>query len=86
MTKAGGAIHSGSQFTPEVLAAQIEAMAPIQSRSTMLQRGPCRSGDRTPRAISPTSSSAPATGAPVAVGPVLTPRTRAAAPAGGVPA
>lgn len=88
MTDAGGArTIQQSSFTPEVLARQIEAMAadPVAlnnaaSRALSVGR---------PHAARDLADLVERVGgglAPVAVGPVLSPRTKAAAPLGGIPA
>ena len=88
MTDAGGArTIQQSSFTPEVLARQIEAMAadPVAlnnaaSRALSVGR---------PHAARDLADLVERVGgglAPVAVGPVLSPRTKAAAPIGGIPA
>jgi UDP-N-acetylglucosamine--N-acetylmuramyl-(pentapeptide) pyrophosphoryl-undecaprenol N-acetylglucosamine transferase len=88
MTQAGGArtIHQDS-FTPEILARQIEAMA---ADPHALNNAAARAlSVGRPHAARDLADLVERVGgglAPVAVGPVLSPRTKAAAPAGGVPA
>jgi UDP-N-acetylglucosamine--N-acetylmuramyl-(pentapeptide) pyrophosphoryl-undecaprenol N-acetylglucosamine transferase len=88
MTKAGGArAIQESSFTPEVLAKQIEAMAadPVALNNAAAR---AQSVGR-PHAARDLADLVERVGngvAPVAVGPVPTPRTKATAPAGGVPA
>jgi UDP-N-acetylglucosamine--N-acetylmuramyl-(pentapeptide) pyrophosphoryl-undecaprenol N-acetylglucosamine transferase len=88
MTKAGGArtIQQGD-FTPDVLARQIEALA-IDPLALSNAAGRALSVGR-PHAARDLADLVERVGgglSPVAVGPVLTPRKRAEAPAGGVPA
>jgi UDP-N-acetylglucosamine--N-acetylmuramyl-(pentapeptide) pyrophosphoryl-undecaprenol N-acetylglucosamine transferase len=88
MTKAGGArAIQESGFTPEVLAKQIDAMA---ADPVALNNAAARAlSVGRPHAARDLADLVERVGngvAPVAVGPVLTPRTKAAAPAGGVPA
>jgi len=88
MTKAGGARSiQESQFTPEVLARQIEAMAadPV-ALNNAAARALSVGRPHAARDLADLVERAGNGVAPVALGPVLTPRTRAAAPAGGVPA
>ena len=88
MVKAGGARAIGeSSFTPDVLARQIEALAmdPVALNNAAAR---ALSVGR-PHAARDLADLVERVGngvAPVAVGPVLTPRTKAEAPAGGVPA
>jgi UDP-N-acetylglucosamine--N-acetylmuramyl-(pentapeptide) pyrophosphoryl-undecaprenol N-acetylglucosamine transferase len=88
MTKAGGArtIQQDS-FTPEVLARQIEAMA---ADPVALNNAAARAlSVGRPHAARDLADLVERVGgglAPIAVGPVLSPRTKAEAPAGGVPA
>jgi UDP-N-acetylglucosamine--N-acetylmuramyl-(pentapeptide) pyrophosphoryl-undecaprenol N-acetylglucosamine transferase len=88
MTKAGGARSiQESNFTPEVLARQIEAMAadPV-ALNNAAARALSVGRPHAARDLADLVERAGNGVAPVAVGPVLTPRTKAAAPAGGVPA
>ena len=88
MVKAGGArAIQESSFTPDVLARQIEALAmdPVALNNAAAR---ALSVGR-PHAARDLADLVERIGngvAPVAVGPVLSPRTKAAAPAGGVPA
>ena len=88
MTRAGGArtIQQDS-FTPEVLARQIEAMA---ADPVALNNAAARAlSVGRPHAARDLADVVERVGngvSPLAVGPVLSPRSRAAAPAGGVPA
>jgi UDP-N-acetylglucosamine--N-acetylmuramyl-(pentapeptide) pyrophosphoryl-undecaprenol N-acetylglucosamine transferase len=88
MVKAGGArAIQESGFTPDVLARQIEALAmdPVALNNAAAR---ALSVGR-PHAARDLADLVERIGngvAPVAVGPVLSPRTKAAAPAGGVPA
>ena len=88
MVKAGGArAIQQSNFTPDVLARQIEALAmdPVALNNAAAR---ALSVGR-PHAARDLADLVERIGngvAPVAVGPVLSPRTKAAAPAGGVPA
>src|SRR6476646_4406156 len=88
MTTAGGArAIRESSFTPDVLAKQIEAMAadPV-ALNNAAERALSVGRPHAARDLADLVERAGSGVAPVAVGPVLTPRTRAAAPAGGVPA
>jgi UDP-N-acetylglucosamine--N-acetylmuramyl-(pentapeptide) pyrophosphoryl-undecaprenol N-acetylglucosamine transferase len=88
MTQAGGArTIQQTGFTPQVLARQIEAMA---ADPVALANAAARAlSVGRPHAARDLADLVERVGngvAPVAVGPVLSPRTKAAAPAGGVPA
>ena len=88
MTKAGGArTIQQDNFTPEVLARQIEAMA---ADPVALNNAAARAlSVGRPHAARDLADLVERVGngiAPVAFGPALTPRVRATAPAGGVPA
>ena len=88
MTAAGGArAIQESNFTPDVLARQIEAMA---ADPVALNNAAARAlSVGRPHAARDLADLVERVGngvAPVAVGPVLSPRTKAAAPVGGVPA
>ncbi|HEX6604763.1 MAG TPA: undecaprenyldiphospho-muramoylpentapeptide beta-N-acetylglucosaminyltransferase [Sphingomicrobium sp.] len=88
MTKAGGArTVQQDSFTPEVLARQIEAMA---ADPVALNNAAARAlSVGRPHAARDLADVVERVGngvSPLAVGPVLSPRTKAAAPAGGVPA
>jgi UDP-N-acetylglucosamine--N-acetylmuramyl-(pentapeptide) pyrophosphoryl-undecaprenol N-acetylglucosamine transferase len=88
MTRAGGArTIQQSSFTPEVLARQIDAMA---ADSVALNNAAARAlSVGRPHAARDLADLVERVGkgvAPVAVGPVLSPRTKARAPTGGVPA
>jgi len=88
MVKAGGArAIQESNFTPEVLARQIEALAmdPValgNAAGRALSVGRPHAARDLADVVERVGNGAP----PVAVGPVLSPRRRAVAPAGGVPA
>jgi len=88
MVKAGGArAIQESNFTPEVLARQIEALAmdPValgNAAGRALSVGRPHAARDLADVVERVGNGA----APVAVGPVLSPRRRAVAPAGGVPA
>jgi UDP-N-acetylglucosamine--N-acetylmuramyl-(pentapeptide) pyrophosphoryl-undecaprenol N-acetylglucosamine transferase len=88
MVKAGGArAIQESSFTPDVLARQIEALAmdPValnNAAARALSVGRPHAARDLADLIERIGNGV----APVAVGPVLSPRTKAAAPAGGVPA
>ena len=88
ITEAGGArTIIEEQFTPDVLARQIEAMA-ADPQALINAAGRALSVGK-PHAASDLADLVERVGgglAPVEVGPVLTPRVRAGAPAGGVPA
>jgi UDP-N-acetylglucosamine--N-acetylmuramyl-(pentapeptide) pyrophosphoryl-undecaprenol N-acetylglucosamine transferase len=88
MTNAGGArsIQQDS-FTPQVLARQIEAMAadPV-ALNNAAARALWVGRPHAARDLADLVERVGKGSAPVAVGPVLSPRTRATAPAGGVPA
>jgi len=88
MVKAGGArAIQEANFTPEVLARQIEALAmdPValgNAAARSLSAGRPHAARDLADLVERVGNGA----APVAVGPVLSPRRRAVAPAGGVPA
>jgi UDP-N-acetylglucosamine--N-acetylmuramyl-(pentapeptide) pyrophosphoryl-undecaprenol N-acetylglucosamine transferase len=88
MVKAGGARSiQESNFTPDVLARQIEALAmdPValgNAAARSLSVGRPHAARDLADVVERVGNGA----APVAVGPVLSPRTKASAPAGGVPA
>ena len=88
ITEAGGArTIIEEQFTPDVLARQIEAMA-ADPQALINAAGRALSVGK-PHAASDLADLVERVGgglAPVEVGPVLSPRVRAGAPAGGVPA
>jgi UDP-N-acetylglucosamine--N-acetylmuramyl-(pentapeptide) pyrophosphoryl-undecaprenol N-acetylglucosamine transferase len=88
MTKAGGArTIQQTSFTPDVLARQIEAMA---ADPVALNNAAARAlSVGRPHAARDLADLVERVGegvAPVAVGPVLSPRTKSAVPNGGVPA
>jgi UDP-N-acetylglucosamine--N-acetylmuramyl-(pentapeptide) pyrophosphoryl-undecaprenol N-acetylglucosamine transferase len=88
MTKAGGArTIQQTSFTPDVLARQIEAMA---ADPVALNNAAARAlSVGRPHAARDLADLVELVGegvAPVAVGPVLSPRTKSAVPNGGVPA
>ncbi|MFL6752313.1 MAG: undecaprenyldiphospho-muramoylpentapeptide beta-N-acetylglucosaminyltransferase [Sphingomicrobium sp.] len=88
MTDAGGArTIQQSDFTPDVLARQIEAMAadPL-ALSNAASRALSVGRPHAARDLADLVERVGGGLAPVAVGPVLSPRARAQAPAGGVPA
>ena len=88
MTKAGGArTISQENFTPEVLARQIEAMAadPI-ALNNAAARALTVGRPHAARDLADLVERVGGGLAPVAVGPTLTPRVRGAVPAGGMPA
>jgi UDP-N-acetylglucosamine--N-acetylmuramyl-(pentapeptide) pyrophosphoryl-undecaprenol N-acetylglucosamine transferase len=88
MTKAGGArTIQQENFTPEVLARQIEAMA---ADPVALNNAAARAlSVGRPHAARDLADLVERVGggvAPIVVGPALSPRVRAAVPAGGMPA
>jgi UDP-N-acetylglucosamine--N-acetylmuramyl-(pentapeptide) pyrophosphoryl-undecaprenol N-acetylglucosamine transferase len=88
MTEAGGArTIQQAGFTPQVLARQIEAMAadPV-ALSNAAARALSVGRPHAARDLADLVERVGKGVAPVAVGPVLSPRTKATAPAGGVPA
>jgi UDP-N-acetylglucosamine--N-acetylmuramyl-(pentapeptide) pyrophosphoryl-undecaprenol N-acetylglucosamine transferase len=88
MTAAGGArTIQQTSFTPEVLARQIEAMAadPV-ALNNAAERALSVGRPHAARDLADLVERVGGGLAPVAVGPVLGPRTKAAAPVGGIPA
>jgi UDP-N-acetylglucosamine--N-acetylmuramyl-(pentapeptide) pyrophosphoryl-undecaprenol N-acetylglucosamine transferase len=88
ITKAGGArAIQQTNFTPEVLARQIEAMAADPpALANAASRALSVGRPHAARDLADLVERVAGGLSPVAVGPVLTPRKRATAPAGGVPA
>jgi len=88
MTRAGGArTISQENFTPDVLARQIEALAvDAVALNNAAERALSVGRPHAARDLADLVERIGNGLAPVAVGPVLSPRVRAGAPAGGVPA